>query len=647
MAETATIDDTPTLFERNLAAFKRHAPHLYGRLAAADDFVSTLTVDPDGKVDIGFQGRGFFEGDAVAFTQRQVDAYLARPERQPIAQPDPERLEGTCGDLCKALTERMAEDGIAFDPGNFPRESHVLVVFGVGLGLHVAPLIDFCQARFVLLIEPNLEFLHHSLHVTEWHELFEQAEARGAKLCFVVEQSSAAIAGQGRALLRTNNPVLLDGIYFYRHYRSPVLDQAKEQVRHELFLTLSGLGFFEDELRMTENAVANLCAGEANILSEFQPSRPEPLFIVGSGPSVERELDFIERHADRAIIISLGTTLRVLLKRGLRPDFHVELENGSGTADILEQAADGLDFGDICLIGSLTVHPRVPPKFGRRILFFRERVSSTTLLAKGFGVLQPAGPTVANAALIAGIRLGFREIYLFGVDMGSRDGTTFHAADTIYGAGLRNEFAQASQIHPGNFGGDVSGAGIFDWSRKVLEGVAAVFRSVTVYNCSDGARIAGTIPKVSRAVGLDRPPLDRPAVLASLEKAVRQFDKERLKACWSEADLETQAATTFEQIDAILTRAESRAEPDMEWLHEIFALASPDGGNGLVADTYLSGSLCLCVGSLNWYDRRIAAPEDRVRYRRLAISVFRDIVADLESRLGAFLAEVDSRVAAL
>ncbi len=646
MTQAASIQETPTLFERNLAAFKEHAPHLYGRLASTESFVSALVVDAGGKVDIGFQGKGFFDGDAEAFAERQVEAYLANPERQPIGQPNPEVLEGACGDMCLALTKRMAEEGIAFDPANLPRESHVLVVFGIGLGLHVAPVMEFCQARIVLLIEPNLEFLHHSLHVTEWHVLFEQAEERGAKLCFVVEQSSDAIASEGRNLLRTHNPVLLDGIYFYRHYRSAVLDQAKERVRHELFLSLSGLGFFEDELVMTDNATANLCRGDVEILSEFQPSRPEPVFIVGSGPSVEGDLDFIGANRDKAVVISLGTAIRVLMKRGIRPDFHVELENGEGTLETLGHSTKELDLAGVCLIASLTVQPRIPPMFERRLLFFREKVSSTLLFAEGFGVLQPAGPTVGNTALISAVRLGFREIFLLGVDMGSKDGERFHARESVYGLGLKSENASPSRVFPGNFGGEVTGEVIFNWSRKVLETVIGTFRTVTVYNCSDGTRIAGAIPKVSRAIHLDNPPIDRAAFGRSLGKAVRRFDLERLKTIWSAAGLPAQMERAFARIDEIMAAAAADPEPSMDWLHEVFDFVSPEGGNGLVADTYLSGTLCLCIGSLNWYDRRIASPDCRYRYRRLAIEVFRDLLADLKQRLEAFHDEIDARIAA-
>ena len=110
----------------------------------------------------------------------------------------------------------------------------------------------------------------------------------------------------------------------------------------------------------------------------------------------------------------------MLLNHGIRPDFHVELENGVGTLEMMAATAEAHDLSGITLIASVTVQPAMVPYFDKCIHFFRERVSSTELFSGPFSILQPAGPTVANTALICGIRMGFRELYLFGVDMGSK-----------------------------------------------------------------------------------------------------------------------------------------------------------------------------------------------------------------------------------
>jgi hypothetical protein len=644
MADAAEANPVPDFLQANLAAFKRWAPHLYGRLAAVAAPNSELTVGPDGRIDMAFRGQGFYDGDAVAATNAQLDRYFAKPLRHVINEPEPERLEGACGDFCATVTRRLAEQAIAYDGANTPPESHVLVVFGIGLGLHVGPLIERTGARVAVLIEPNLEFLYHSLHITDWHAIYESAAEEGRQVVVIVEQDSSTIASRGRQTLRANNPALLDGIYLYTHYPSAVLEQAKERVQHELFLTLSGLGFFEDELIMTRNAVANLSRGSVDILCDYHARRDDPLFIVGSGPSVERDLDFIADHAEQAVVISIGSGLRVLLHKGIRPDFHVELENGEGNVEIMAATAKDYDLGGITLLASLTVHPKMVEKFDRAILFFRERVSSTTLFHGGLKMLQPAGPTVANSALVAGIRLGFREMHLFGLDMGSKVEGRFHAEGSVYGAGLRTEVAKPNRRFAGNFGGEVTGETIFNWSRKVLEGVLQVHRGVRAYNCSDGVRIAGAIPKVARAVELGRTPLDRAVLQAGIAKFLRRYSLDHLRRTWSDQDSRAEAEETFCSIEGILDRAAGDPEPGIAWIHDIFEVVRPDNKAKAVITAYLSGTLSICIGCANWYDRRIADLGDRRRCRRIAIEEFRALVGALRDELSALFDEVDLRL---
>ncbi len=645
-AEVFQKDSVSSLFEANIAAFKSGAPKLYSRLSAIESPSSELVVDPEGRVDLRLRGQGFYGGDAETSTSEQLDRFFAQPLRQTINEPDAVKLEGACGDFCLAVTAHFAAEGIAYDGGHSPVESHALAIFGLGLGLHVAPLIARSGARLVLIIEPNLEFLYHSLFLVAWHELLETAEREERRIIFVTERESDAIAGRARSVLRNNNPALIDGIYLYTHYPSVVLEQAKDRIRHDLFLTLSGLGFFEDELIMTRNGVGNLCRSETAILARFHPRRAEPLFIVGSGPSVEQDLDFIAEHAERAVVISIGTGLRVLLDRGVRPDFHVELENGESIIVNIEGTSRDFDLDGITLIASVTVQPRLAAKFDRNILFFRERVTSTLLFAGPFGILQPAGPTVANTAVIAGIRMGFREMYLFGVDMGAKDKEKFHAETSVYGVGLRAEPAKPSKIHPGNFGGEVTGVAIFDWSRRVLEGVLKSHQGLTVYNCSDGVRIAGAIPKVSRAVEPTGEAIDRPALHQALRASLNAYDMERLRQAWNGPARRAEAEQAFGRLEAILERAGAATTPEMDWIHEVFDVVRPNDESGLVAGAFLSGTVSLCLGCSNWYDRRIAHPAARLQGRYILIEEFHTMLRGLKGQLAELFDDVDARIAA-
>ncbi len=644
MTDTAEAAALPEQVRENLEAFRRWAPHLYGRLAAVGATNSRLVADAEGRIDIVFRGRKFYSGDAEDYARRQLEDFLAKPSRHPINEPDPEVLEGACGDLCTAMLGRFADAGITYDPDHQPVESHVLAIFGVGLGLHIAPLIAHSRARVVILVETNLEFLYHSLFVADWAGLWREAEAAGRKFVILLETDSLSISTKVRNALQANNPALLDGIYLYRHYPSAILDQALLRIGEEISLTIAGLGFFEDELIMTENGVGNLARGPVKILSEYQPRRSYPLFIVGSGPSVEQELDFIAAHADRAILVTLGTALRVALRRGIQPDFHVELENGIGNYALIEPVAEEHDLSDITLIASLTVQPVSVALFGDAILFFREQVTSTKLFCGSLKVLKPAGPTVANSALIAAIRMGFREVYLFGVDMGTKVEGRFHAAGSVYDLGFRADPTIASRTFPGNFGGTATGESIYNWSRKVLEGVIQHFHNLTVYNCSDGVRIEGAIPKLSETIAFDHGPIDRARFRGELNAMLSPFPLERVRDTWSALDWRATTGSLFARIDRALAEAEQSPAGNMDWLHEVYdALRAANGREEALA-VYLRGTMTLSLGCINWYHRRIAEAPARERFRLIALEETRAMVAGLKTRLAELFETVDRKI---
>ncbi len=640
--ESQATPETNDFFQKNLAAIKQWAPYLYNRLAAIDVPNTDLIVDPDGGIDIGFRGQRLYGQDAVAHAGAQIEQFAKAPVREFINEPDPVKMMGMTGDFCEALRARMKNAGIAYDPAQTLPNSHFLLVFGIGLGLHLQTLIERTEAKVAILIEPNLEYLYHSLFVTDWATLFEIGDRRGVRFSLIVRQKPAEIAAMAGQVLRGNNPSLLDGVGMFTNYGSVILDRAIDQIRQDLFLSVSGLGYFEDECVMCRNAAGNLTSGPVEVLGEYLPQRDEPLFIIGSGPSVEEDLDFILAHAGRAVLMSIGTGLRTLLAHGIRPDFHIELENGVENVAIIRMTAEEFDIGGVTLIASATVQPDLARAFDRTILFFRECVSSTHVFGGPFPAVRPAGPTVANTALVSSIRLGFRETYFFGVDMGSKSEGRFHARESVYGAGMLEELEVPSQIYPGNFGGTATGDHILDWSRKVLESTLRSFPSVKVYNCSNGVRIDGAIPKVARAIELQENAIDRAALGREVTQNLARCGRELWTKQWHESDTRAHSETILDGMEEILAALAADPGSGVDWLQDFCDAIQAMEYRSPANASLLFGTLQLAVGCASWYDRRICDPSLNGPYRRMAAEGLRALVARLREGLGALLDEMET-----
>jgi hypothetical protein len=201
------------------------------------------------------------------------------------------------------------------------------------------------------------------------------------------------------------------------------------------------------------------------------------------------------------------------------------LENGRTSVEHVEQAAAEYDLDGITLIGSTTVHPDMLPLFGDKILYFRDSVSSTPLWdPTGTGILGTA-PTCTNLALRAAMVMAFREVYLFGVDLGTRDASAHHARDAIYhqdekwlGFIIDNPVTAMTIELPGNFGGRAYTNQILHWARMMMVQTIEVFSNAKIYNCSDGTSIPGTLPKLSRTIQLKTPVGRKNIILARLRE---------------------------------------------------------------------------------------------------------------------------------
>ena len=122
------------------------------------------------------------------------------------------------------------------------------------------------------------------------------------------------------------------------------------------------------------------------------------------------------------------------------------------------------------------------------------------------GILPFVDPLCCNAAFASVAAMGFRNIWLIGLDLGQKEEGRHHARDFVYyrpeHADLDEDYRRRfNRIVPGNFGGEVRTFWAFDLGRRMLANAQRHYRTALV-NCSDGASIEGAQPKVAASVAL-------------------------------------------------------------------------------------------------------------------------------------------------
>ncbi len=514
------------LAERSRTAFFERFPEIAAELNRDQSRLSSVVIEDGVARDILIGDTRLYGGNGARFAEGQVDAFMRKPLRLFMENPG---AVGLISDICVRMVSSIRKELDARGMSEIQRHPTgnptFLVVFGLGLGHHVPELVRRTEARWLIIVEPTLELIKHSFEAIDWAALIEEFDARGGGISIVTDPDPAHMVGGIISQVGKHGIPFIDGAWVFTHYPLWSFTEARAKLHDAAQYAFVNRGFFEDELKMMSNAVANFSAAPFWIIEgRARLQRPETAAIVGAGPSLDEAIPTLHRIRDRIVLFSGGTALRPLLRNGIVPDFHCELENLTVVVDVLKEAAKYGDLSQIRLIASATVDPRVPPMFKESLFFFRDSVSSTMLLAGDLSVLPGAAPTCVNAAMAAATSLGFTEFAFFGTDCGKRVGAQDHASDTVYGEG---KIVKARDKFPieveGNFGGIAKTDWIYDACRRMLGEVIRVF-GVSPINASDGALIPGARPVVPDAVEIETPVVDRGALLADLKRALIAFE---------------------------------------------------------------------------------------------------------------------------
>ena len=510
------------------AAFEATFPDLARRLAALPPPQSRAVVRNGETVNVTIDGRPLYPEDARPWAERQVAEYAAAPDRLILGDlshcPPPPFLAECTDDIRHFLAARP---GIAGSPQPVVDAGYCFV-FGVGLGHHIPLLLDRFRFRTLVLIEPAPELLIHSIDSIDWPEIAARCARDGIGIEFVLPTNPEDFVQQFYRLMERELPRwFIDGTYSFVHYAARQTLALRTLLNERIRFFRESFGFFEDDLIMVGNARANFARNRFRLLHRRATDALDiPIVAIGAGPSIDADMEHLKRLRGRALFVTCGSALGVMMRNGITPDFHVETENLELVTEVFEAWNREFDLSGVRLLGSTNLRPEALRHFGDPILFVRPNLSSTRIAAFGAEAATYGSPIVANAAVAVLAMMGFKRFYLFGMDCGTREKGRHHAADSLYFDSdmqhipVQNDFPMEV---PANFGGTAWSNPLMDASRLSFAPAVHSF-GLRVFNCADGAAIDGTAPL--RAADIDLPPLqaDRDTVLAGRCHLLRTVD---------------------------------------------------------------------------------------------------------------------------
>jgi len=627
------------LKKRNLDFFRQTIPGLHQLLENIQP-TSQLVTTESGQSDVQVGTDLAYQGRLNEIVTAQLSEFWKAPRRFLLPALEPGQFDEPTNRFLNRLLRRAKDDGLKFAAGPTSPDSYYLVVFGIGLGRHLDELVEKTDCRFLMLADDNPEWLYHSLDTYDWPALMRRLEERNGALSFAIDAAPENLAESIIETLRSRNPCSTDGLTYFMHSETPVLTQALERFRRDSSFVLGSLGFFLDETLMLRNTYGNLSSGDATVFYRSDDAKVEaPAFVVASGPSLDADLPIIRDNADKAVIISSGSALRVLLKNGIVPDFHVEIEN-IAVLPMISQVVEDFDLSSICLVAATTVDQEAKNYFDQVVYFFRSVLSPFPLFSDlSQNCLLVPDPTVVNTSLSFAQETGFREIYFFGVDLGKRGEGRHHSKDSYHYVGAPIVEAADLQFDipvPANFGGtSLTSIGLNLTRARLVQAIRGFQTGYQYYNCSDGASIDGAEPLPAKTLSLPDIPGGKDAITATVSGGFPSYSRDKFDAVWKPKDI---LKDLDDFVGDLVSHVDSDARfPDRAYLTDLMQLLRPEigdvekktSGARRSAAILFRGTVFMMIVCIEHFLARIAEPGRRSEFARMAAAEFKTTVGEL------------------
>ncbi len=526
-------------FEQNLQTFQQYYPDVYNSITQykkRDDFKFIVREGgfadfiPAGH-DIPLYGVDIEETVATQVERYRNKAFFSMTKYGFGVKSDDIRIHIQ---YMHALDEHLADfyaqdlTPISKLPEHFPSA----IIFGVGLGYHIPLLLKQHSFDYLFISEPDLELFYASLYCIDWSSIIKKIDEEGKTLFLQVGVSYKQFFATLSAVAADIGAFSLVRSYCYQHYPSPEVNQLIKEFFQRYSDFQLGFGFYNDAITGLAHGIENLNKGYEFFYKE--PKAPKfpyadvPVFVIGNGPSLDDAAGLLQQVKDRAIIFASGTALGSLLKMGIDPDFHVLVERPKITYDILLDTQPKEVYEKLNLLTVDVMYPDVLDLYKWAGVGLKGPEASTFFLYQYIAIkkqkllkaMPNCGPLVVNTALSYAVSMGFKEIYLVGVDNGYINQAT-HSKFSIYSDEnldfKRTVNKNARHKLEGNFGGVVMATDLLKVAKTQIENLINTSKNTFFYNVGYGAKLEGAHPLIVEDVFIPKTAIDKDKVVADIK----------------------------------------------------------------------------------------------------------------------------------
>jgi hypothetical protein len=297
-------------------------------------------------------------------------------------------------------------------PDTYMQRVQKIIFLGIGLGLHLEGIIKKLNPIVIFIKEKNLETFRLSLFVTDYskvlHEKFihfsltdDEEEERENFIEFLNQGNNFNLnlkhipftSDYTQELQRLQQYVLSQNYisYGYSAVLLRYVDSPYYLANGEYFLNVSKL---HHDL-------------EKNIFSQ------KPILLAFSGPSTQKNKDWLIENRERFILVSPLSACRYLKSINIFPDIIMHIDPNKETATALFTDLDPKnDYKNTTCIFSSNVSQNIKERFTNSKIYFVEQGTS---YKQGYGKLS--APSVGEYSYALFTILGASQLFTLGIDL--------------------------------------------------------------------------------------------------------------------------------------------------------------------------------------------------------------------------------------
>jgi hypothetical protein len=407
-----------------------------------------------------------------------------------------------------------------------------IVMYGLGLTHHLAEMIQMNPNLNFYILEPEIDIFIEMLKVVQIDQLLQHPQIKLLRLGKTEEEIRLF-----NTLFNTYSEFSKVDIFIPFYSTIDINALRKYYDLNYLFREMEAIEYAFEELFGTmpyRNSIRNL-------EKMFQSSSLRAIrdkfagctaLIVGAGPSLELDVEYIKMNRDRLIIFSAGSSIQSLLHFGIKPHFSVSMDPGKSNGRVFE----GLAVEDLTLIYVPQIfHGILKRNFNQLFYTFFENDPIVEYL---FPDINPAlriraNNSVTGTAIQVAAFIGATKIMFAGQDLSFPNNQYYASgAKHINTENLKNK-TKRGNLEVENVNGSFNTTNVSMRSAlEDIERLIAALQGVEFVNTSSlGVKIKGAnyVPFLQAVEAIEKTyHFDEVNEILSSVKAINEFDNEGL-----------------------------------------------------------------------------------------------------------------------